>query len=141
MYPTLILVALLVIAQTNPSVTVSLDRGWYSPGESVTILMQVVMTDNPTNMTWLWLYIDQPDGHNMLFMQLNPVNQTIRWGIPADAPEGAYTVTVTWDHRYVETGFMVQAQPIPEFPFAPLVLILAAAAAVLTLQRKQPLLT
>jgi len=136
MYP-IILIMLVMAAQVSPAVTVTTDRSWYSPGESVTIQITVVMTDNPTNMTWLWLYIDKPDGHNALFMQLHAVNQTIVWDIPADAREGAYTVTVTWDHRYSQTGFIVEGQPIPEFPLAPLVLIVAAAIAFLTLPRRQ----
>jgi len=121
----------LVQVHKNPTVTVSTDRGSYRPGESVTIQIQVAMTENPTNMTWLWLYIDKPDGHNALFMQLDPVNQTIVWNIPVNATQGAYTVTVMWSHRYAETGFTVEGQPIPEFPFAPLVLMVATAIAFL----------
>jgi len=138
MHP-VILIILLAVAQASPAVmvTVSTDRGWYSQGESVTIQIQVVMTENPTNMTWLWLYIDQPDGHNAFFAQLEAVNQTITWKIPPDAAQGAYTVIVTWDHRYSQTGFIVEGQPIPEFPLAPLVLIVAAAIAFLTLPRRQ----
>ena len=138
MYP-IILIILLALTQASPAVivTVSTDRGWYSPGESVTIQIQVVMTENPTNMTWLWLYIDKPDGHNAFFAQLEAINQTITWQIPPDAPEGVYTVTVTWDHRYSQTGFIVEGQPIPEFPFTPLVLIVAAAIAFLALPRRQ----
>jgi hypothetical protein len=49
--------------------------------------------------------------------------------LPQDEPDGPYTVTVTWDHRYVETGFVVESQLVPEFPFAFLVLILALAIA------------
>jgi len=136
MYP-IILIMLVMAAQVSPVVTVTADRGWYSPGEAVTIQIQVVMTENPTNMTWLWLYIDKPDGHNAFFAQLEAINQTITWQISPDAAEGTYTVTVTWDHRYSQTGFIVEGQPIPEFPFAPLVLIVAAAIAFLALPRRQ----
>jgi len=136
MYP-IILIMLVMAAQVSPAVTVTTDRGWYSQGESVTIAIQVVMTENPTNMTWLWLYIDKPDGHNAFFAQLEAVNQTITWQIPLDAAEVSYTVTVTWDHRYSQTGFIVEGQPIPEFPFTPLVLIVAAAIAFLALPRRQ----
>jgi hypothetical protein len=135
MYPAFFLVALLVIAQAAPIVTVSVDRSWYTPGESVTIAIQVVMTENPTNMSWLWLYVDKPDGHNALFMQLDPVNQTIVWNIPVNATEGTYTVTVTWDHRHSQTGFVVEGQPIPEFPVAPLVLTVAVATAVIAISK------
>jgi hypothetical protein len=138
MYP-IILIILLALTQASPAViiTVSTDRGWYRPGESVTIQIQVVMTENPTNMTWLWLYIDKPDGHNTYFAQLDAVNQTIVWDIPIDAPLGTYTVTVTCDHRYSQTGFIVESQPIPEFPIAPLVLIVATAIAFVALPRRQ----
>lgn len=136
MYP-IILIMLVMAAQVSPAVTVTTDRGWYSPGEPVTINITVVMTDNPTNMTWLWLYIDKPDGRNALFMQLHAVNQTIVWDIPAEAPEGGYAVTVTWDHRYSQTGFIVEGQPIPEFSFTPLVLIVATAIALLALPRRE----
>jgi len=136
MYP-IILIMLIMAAQVSQAVTVTTDRGWYSPGKSVTIKIQIVMTENPTNMTWLWLYIDKPDGHNAFFAQLEAVNQTITWQIPPDAAEGAYTVTVTWDHRYSQTGFIVEGQPIPEFPFAPLVLVVATAIAFLALSRRQ----
>jgi len=135
MYPAFFLVALLVIAQATPTVTVSLDRGWYRPGESV--LIHIHATGQDSNAALLWLYIDGPDGHNLYFSDLPFRSQKLNWTIPVDAAEGTYTVTVTWDHRYVETGFVVQGQPIPEFPVTPLVLLVATAATILALSGRK----
>jgi len=137
MYPALFLVVLLALPQAGPAVAVTLDRSWYMPGEEVTITITVLMTDNPTNMSWLWLYIDKPDLHNAYFTQLDPVNQTVIWQIPEDAADGTYTVIVTWDHRYTQTDIIVQAQPIPEFPVPLLVLMIATAATLLAILRRQ----
>jgi hypothetical protein len=62
---------------------------------------------------------------------------TIIVRLPQDVPDGIYTITVTWDHRYVETGFVVESQPVPEFPFAFLVLILALAVASAAISRRK----
>jgi hypothetical protein len=135
MYPAFFLVALLVIAQATPIVTVSLDRGWYQPGEEV--LIHIHATGEHSSISLLWLYIDGPDGRNLYFTDLPFRSQKLNWTIPIDAILGSYTVTVTWDHRYSETDFVVEGQPIPEFPFAPLVLIFAAAIAFLALPRRE----
>lgn len=135
MHPEILLIALLLIAHPSPSVTVAVDRGWYSPGDQVTIH---IFTNASTfqNGTWLWLYIDKPDGRNAFFAQLTAINQTVVWIIPPDAPDGTYTVTVTWDHRYTQTGFTVQAQPVPEFsPFTTVVMLFAAAVATIAILR------
>ena len=119
-----------MVAQASPLVSVTTDRTWYAPGEQVQITITVNNTDEP----WLWLYIDKPDRHNAYFAPaLEPRTQIVVWDIPANATEGTYTVTVTWDHEYAQTDFTVQAQPIPEFPIAPMVFFLATAATVLAL--------
>jgi len=130
MYPAFFLVALLVIAQATPTVTVSLDRGWYSPGESIVIH---VSTTGFASSERLWLYVDKPDGHNLYFREVSPRGGTFVVTLPLDAANGTYTVTVTWDHRYIQTGFVVEGQPIPEFPFTPLVFIIAIAVAYATI--------
>lgn len=125
MHP-LFIVLLVMVAQVGPTVTVSTDRGFYSPGD------QVVIRVSATGMALndrLWLYVDMPDGHNLYFTELLSNGDTVVVPLPQDAPDGTYTVTVTWDHRYVETGFIVESQPIPEFPFTPLVLTIAVAVA------------
>ncbi len=133
MHP-ILLVALVMIAQVNPSVTVSTDKGWYSPGEQVIVR---VSTTGFVSSERLWLYVDKPDGHNLYFTELSACGDTIIVTLPQDAPDGPYTVTVTWDHRYVETGFVVESQPVPEFPFTFLVLILALAVASTAISRRK----
>jgi predicted secreted protein with PEFG-CTERM motif len=61
---------------------------------------------------------------------------TITVTLPQDVPDGIYTITVTWDHRYVETGFVVESQPVPEFPLVS-VLILALAVASTAISRRK----
>jgi hypothetical protein len=133
MHP-ILLVALIVVAQVSPTVTVSTDRGWYSPGEQV--IVRVSTTDFASTERF-WLSIDKPDGHNLYFTELPVCGDTIAVTLPKDAPDGTYTVTVTWDHRYVETGFIVESQPVPEFPFSFLVLILALAVASTAVSRRK----
>jgi hypothetical protein len=133
MYASLLILALSLL-QISPTVAVATDRTWYSPGDEVTI--QVSTTGMPENQT-LWLYVDKPDLRNWYFGQLPANGTTVTLVLPADAQDGTYTVTVTWDHRYVQTGFIVEGQPIPEFPLAPLVLIFATAIAFLALPRRQ----
>jgi hypothetical protein len=130
----ILLVALIVIAQVSPSVTVSTDRGWYSPGEQVIVR---ISTTGFISSERLWLYIDKPDGYGLYFAELSACGDIIVVTLPQDAPDGTYTVTVTWDHRYVETGFIVESQPVPEFPFAFLVLILALAVTSATVSRRK----
>jgi len=133
MHPVL-LVALIMVAQVGPTVTVSTDRGWYSPGEQVTIRVSSTGFDSSER---LWLYVDKPDGHSLYFTELPASGDTIIVTLPQDVPDGTYTVTVTWDHRYVETGFVVESQPVPEFPFTFLVLILALAVASTAVSRRK----
>jgi len=133
MYASLLILALSLL-QISPTVAVATDRTWYSPGDEVTI--QVSTTGMPENQT-LWLYVDKPDLRNWYFGQLPANGTTVTLVLSADAQDGTYTVTVTWDHRYVQTGFIVEGQPIPEFPLAPLVLIFATAIAFLALPRRQ----
>jgi len=125
MYAALLILALSLL-QISPTVAVATDRTWYSPSDEVRI--QVSTTGMPANQT-LWLYVDKPDGRNLYFGELPANGDTVVVMLPQDAPDGTYTVTVTWDHRHVQTGFIVESQPIPEFPFAPLVLIFAFAIA------------
>jgi hypothetical protein len=132
-YPTLFVMVLLVIAQV-PTVTVMTDRGFYAPGDQVRI--QVTASGLQDNET-LWLYIDKPDRHNLNYTELPACGGTFNVTLPQDAPEGSYTVTVMWDHRYVETGFIVETRPIPEFPVTPLVLMIAIAIATLAILGRQ----
>lgn len=134
MNPIALLLTVLLVAQASPLVTLTTDRGWYSPGESVVI--HILTTGEHGGESLLWLYVDGPDGRNVYFSDLPFRSQKLNWTIPIDAVEGTYTVTVTWDHRYSQTGFTVEGQPIPEFPFAPLVLIVATIAVLALAWRK-----
>lgn len=131
MYASLLILALSLL-QISPTVAVATDRTWYSPGDEVTILIST--TGMPENET-VWLYVDGPDGRNWYFGQVPASGTTLGLVLPADAQDGTYMVTVTWDHTYVQTGFIVESQPIPEFPFTPVVLLLAIAATLTTLSR------
>jgi hypothetical protein len=121
-----LLISILLLRQVGPAVTVSLDRGWYSPGDQLVITVSATgMAANET----LWLYVDKPDGHNLYFAELRANDGTVVLTLPPDAPDGTYTITVTWGHQYIETGFIVETQPIPEFPSTPLVFFVAIAVA------------
>ena len=128
------LILLLALAQTSPQVAVMTDRGWYAPGEQVQITVSVTGFDE--NET-LWLYVDKPDGHNLYFAELSAHGGTFVVTLTQDAPEGSYAVTVMWDHRYVQTGFIVESQPVPEFPFPLAVLLVAFTVATLAISRRK----
>jgi hypothetical protein len=124
-----VLILMLALAQAGPHVCVSTDRGFYSPGDQV--IIQVTAAGIPSNET-LWLYVDRPDGRNLNCTELPAPGGTFVVSLPHDALEGSYAVTVMWDHRYVQTGFIVESQSVPEFPF-PLVVLLGTTIATLTL--------
>ena len=136
MWP-VILIALLACTGAGPSVSVTVDSAFYSSGEKVVV--EVCACWVPENYTDLPLsvYIDGPDGRNQLFMDLtfSQLPVTIAWDIPENATAGDYTVTVTWDHHYVQTGFIVEGQPIPEFPFPLVVFLVAIASAYAAVSR------
>jgi hypothetical protein len=129
-----LIISILLLTQVTPAVTVTTDRGWYSPGDQVTIR---ISTTGFASSDRLWLYVDKPDGHSLYFTELAARGGTFVVMLPTDAPDGTYTVTVTWDHRYVQTGFIVESQPVPEFPLAPLVLMFALAIAFAALSRRK----
>jgi hypothetical protein len=128
------LALVLVLAQSSPVVSVSIDRASYSPGDQVLVTVRVA---GGTLNSRLWLYVDKPEGHNLHFAELPASGGEVRVTLPVDAPPGFYTVIVTWDHQYVETGFIVEGQPIPEFPITPMVFIIAFAIATLATSRRQ----
>jgi hypothetical protein len=86
-----------------------------------------------------WVYVDGPDGHNVYFSHLNATFASafnFVFTLPHDAPEGNYTVTVTHGHSiYIQTTFIVEIQPIPEFPFPLAVLLVAFTIATLAISR------
>jgi hypothetical protein len=129
---------ILLVTQTGPVIGVSVDNPFPNPGDTITITVCACMVPQGWNES-LWLSIDRPDGHNLYYGELNATNATMVYKIPQDAPGGLYTVTVFWDHNYVETGFTVedQGQPIPEFPLPLAVLFVAFTAATLAVLGRQ----
>jgi hypothetical protein len=131
-----ILVALLLVAQV-PTVTVTTDRICYAPGDEVQVIVQ--LSHGWTLSGMMWFYIDKPDGHNLYFTYANLSFASATgfvFTLPQDAPEGNYTVTVTHDHDiYIQTTFIVEAQPVPEFPFPLAVLLVAFTVATLAISR------
>ena len=74
--------------------------------------------------------------HNLYYSRVT--NATVIIQLPPDAPNGTYTVMVSWSHRYVETGFIVESQPIPEFPFAQIVFLFIIVVALASVSRLGP---
>jgi len=134
---TLFLAALL-LSQSGPVIGITVDNPFPNPGDTITITICTCLAPQGWNDS-LWLSIDSPDGHNLYYQELGAGDLTARipYKIPQDALGGLYTVTVTWDHQYVQTGFTVDAQPIPEFPFPLVVFLVAIAAATLAISRRQ----
>jgi hypothetical protein len=133
-----IFLAALLLSQAGPVVGVAVDNPFPNPGDTIQITVTTCLASRGWNDS-LWLSIDSPDGHNLYYAELGAGNLTtkIPYKIPQDAPGGLYTVTVTWDHQYVQTGFTVEAQPIPEFPSPLVVFLVAIAAASAAISRRQ----
>ena len=135
MWLTLFLAALL-LSQTGPVVGVTVDDPFPNLGDRITIT--VCACSRAENQS-LELYIDRPDGRNVYHadLQLSDLPTTIAYTIPEDTPGGLYTVTVAWDHQYVQTGFTVAGQPVPESPFPFAVMLLAFTVAILAISRRK----
>ena len=135
MWLTLFLAALL-LSQTGPVVGVTVDNPFPNPGDTITI---TVCACSPAENQSLELYIDRADGRNVYHtdLQLSDLPATIAYTIPEDSPGGLYTVTVTWDHQYVQTGFTVAGQPVPESPFPFAVMLFAFTFATLAISRRK----
>jgi hypothetical protein len=114
------------------------DNPFPNPGDTVAITVCVCLMPKGWNDS-LELSIDGPDLRNVYHtdLQHSDLPTTIAYTIPADSPGGLYTVTVTWDHQYVQTGFTVAGQPVPESPIAQLVFFIAIAFATLALSRRK----
>jgi hypothetical protein len=133
-----LLLAALLLSQTGPVVGVTVDNPFPNPGDTITITVCACLTPQGWNDS-LELYIDGPDGHNVYHadLQLSDLPTTIAYTIPEDTPGGLYTVTVTWDHQYVQTGFTVAGQPVPESPFPFAVMLFAFTFATLAISRRK----
>jgi hypothetical protein len=130
--------AALVLSQSGPVVGVAVNNPFPNPGDTITITICTCLAPQGWDDS-LWLSIDSPDGHNLYYQELGAghLTTTIPYKVPQDAPSGLYTVTVTWDHQYVQTGFTVDARPIPEFPSPLVVFLVAIAAAAVAISRRQ----
>jgi hypothetical protein len=134
---TLFLAALL-LSQAGPVIGVTVDNPFPNPGDTVSITVCACLMPQAWNDS-LELSIDGPDARNVYHTGLESADlpATIVWTVPTDSPGGLYTVTVTWDHQYIETGFAVMGQPVPESPIAQLVFFVAIAFATLALSRRK----
>jgi hypothetical protein len=139
-----VFLAALLITQSGPVVGVAVDNPFPNLGDTVQITVGVCQAPPNWNDS-LWLSIDSPDGHTLYYEQLASGNLTgiadltvsLPYTVAQDASPGLYTVTVTWDHQYVQTGFTVETQPIPEFPFPLAVLLFAFTVATLAISRRK----
>jgi hypothetical protein len=134
-----LLIALLLLTQTSaPCVGLAVDNAFPNPGDTVTItICACSITEDPS--TPVYFAIDGPDGHNVQHLDLtfNDLSIQIPWTIPLDSPGGLYTVMVTWDHQYVQTGFTVLGTPVPEVPYwAPMPILLCVLVATCVLTRR-----
>jgi hypothetical protein len=134
---TLFLAALL-LSQAGPVIGVTVDNPFPNPGDTVSITVCVCLMPQAWNDS-LELSIDGPDARNIYHADLQSADlpTTIVWRVPTDSPGGLYTVTVTWDHQYIETGFTVMGHPVPESPIAQMVFFIAIAAATLAISRRK----
>jgi hypothetical protein len=130
--------AALLLSQAGPVVGITVDNPFPNPGDTITITICTCLAPQGWNDS-LWLSIDSPDGHNLYYHELGAghLTTTIPYKVPQDAPGGLHTVTVTWDHQYVQTAFTVEAQPMPEFPSPLVVFLVAIAAASVAISRRQ----
>lgn len=137
MWLTLFLAALL-LSQAGPVIGVTVDNPFPNPGDTVSITVCACLMPQAWNDS-LELSIDRPDARNVYHADLQSADlpTTVVWTVPNDSAGGLYTVTVTWDHQYIETGFTVMGQPIPESPIAQLVFFVAIAFAALALSRRK----
>ncbi len=104
-----------ITTSNKTTVDVKVDFESYKQGDSIDVKIHVQGADGE----YFWLYVDGPDGRNILFKELGQVNGTANFketvNIPLDAPIGTYTIMVEWSgHNMIQVTFNVEA--IPEFP-------------------------
>jgi hypothetical protein len=134
-----LLIALLLMTQVStPCVGLAIDNAFPNLGDAVTItICACSITEDPS--TPVYFAIDGPDGRNVQHLDLtfNDLPIQIPWTIPVDSLSGLYTVTVTWDHQYVQTGFSVLGNPVPEFPhWVPVSVLASVLIAICLLTRR-----
>lgn len=122
-------------AVERPTVAITVNADSYTQGTTVYLTIDI----SHANDEFYWLYVDGPDGHNILFKGLGQVNGSAVFNeeveIPLEASVGTYTIIVTWDHTFVKTIFEVT--PIPEFPIAAGIALFAALLISLVILRRR----
>ncbi len=132
----LLFLMILPLVAARPTVAITVNADSYMQGTTVYLTIDI----SHANDEYYWLYVDGPDGHNILFKGLGQLKGNAVFKeevqIPLDAPVGTYTATITWNHALVQTIFEVT--PIPEFPIAVAVSLFAALAiSVIILRRRK----
>ncbi len=119
------------------TVDVKVDLETYKQGDSIDIKIHIQGAEDE----YFWLYVDGPDGRNILFKELGQVNGAANFketvNIPLDAQLGTYTIMVEWSgHNMIQITFNIEA--IPEFPSIVVpILLFATIFIVVTQLRRQ----
>jgi uncharacterized protein YfaS (alpha-2-macroglobulin family) len=133
----LLVLTLLASPRQAAALTVATDQAQYLPGDWVT---GYVTLPCPCSEP-LMFYVDKPDGRNLAFgiFENLTARMNFRFRLPEDAPYGNYTITITIDHEYAQTWFLVSKYfgPVPEFSGLALVTFSALAASLFLLRRRR----
>ncbi|MEM2617691.1 MAG: MG2 domain-containing protein, partial [Thermofilaceae archaeon] len=122
---TLLLIALLLLPFASPSpLRVSLSKGTYRPGETVTLTIQ----GNPN--TTYGIQVKPPEGASIVKEIDTDSNglAIFSFTLPSGAPLGTYTVYVSGGGESATVTFTVEAAPPPPAPPPPAPATVAAAA-------------
>ncbi|MEM1523562.1 MAG: MG2 domain-containing protein, partial [Thermofilaceae archaeon] len=123
---TLLLVALLLLPFASPSpLTISLSKGTYRPGETVTLTIQ----GKPN--TIYGIEVGGPGGAVVILYQITTDSggkASFSFTLPSDAGLGTYTVYVAGGGESATVTFTVEAAPPPPAPPPPAPATVAAAA-------------
>ncbi len=118
------------------NVDVKVDFETYKQGEAIDIKIHV----QDAKGEYFWLYVDGPDGRNILFKELGQINGTANFKeiveIPLDAQIGTYTIMVEWSgHNMIQITFNVEV--IPEFPLVIVPMLLFATIFIVAVQLRR----
>ena len=118
------------------TVDVKVDFETYKQGEAIDIKIHV----QGAKGEYFWLYVDGPDGRNILFRELGQVDGTANFKeileIPIDAQIGTYNIMVEWSgHNMIQITFNVEV--IPEFPFVVVPILLFATIFIVAVQLRR----
>lgn len=118
------------------TVDVKVDLETYKQGDSIDIKIHVQGAEDE----YFWLYVDGPDGRNILFRELGQVNGAANFketiNIPLDAQIGTYTIMVEWSgHNMIQITFNVEV--IPEFNGFAVILVVVFLLVIIILRRRK----